>query len=151
MINYFIGTINVAHFTINQTIGTLILRPGVTIRDLQVNQFPITFKVFAQDLGSPRQTSQANATVIIYYDNGNDAAPARWLDLRYEELNFPILEKYYEMYRSQPIFNNSSGFNGTILYTLTFQISSTMTVSSPFSNTCIPFSDVLISINENNH
>jgi hypothetical protein len=150
MIYYYIGTINVPYFTINQTTGTIILRPGVAITDLQVNQFPITFQVYAQDLGSPPRTSQANATVTIYYNNSNDTPPARWLDPRYEELNFPIIEKYYETYGNRPIFNDSYGFNGTILYQLTSQISSIfMTVSSPFPNTNIPFSDVLVLRNGN--
>jgi hypothetical protein len=149
MINYYIGTINVPYFTINQTTGTIILRPGVAITDLQVSQFPITFQVYAQDLGTPPQISQTNATVTIYYNNGNEAAPARWLDPMYEQLNFPILEKYYEIYGSQPVFNNSFGFNGTILYTLTSQTSSIMTVSSPFPNTYPQFSDAPVSRNGN--
>jgi hypothetical protein len=149
MINYYIGTISVPYFTINQTTGTIIFRPGVTIADLQVSQFPITFQVYAQDRGTPPQISQTNATVTIYYNNGNDAPPARWLDPRYEALNFPILEKYYEIYGSQPIFNTSYGFNGTILYQLTSQTSSIMTVSSPFPNTMIPFSDVPVLKNGN--
>jgi hypothetical protein len=67
----------------------------------------------------------------------------------YEQLNFPILEKYYEIYGSQPVFNNSFGFNGTILYTLTSQTSSIMTVSSPFPNTYPQFSDAPVSRNGN--
>ncbi len=105
MINYYIGTINVPYFTINQTTGTIIFRSGVTITDLQVSQFPITFQVYAQDLGTPPRISEANATVTIYYNNGNDPPPARWLDPRYEVLNFPIIEKYYETYGNRPIFN----------------------------------------------
>ncbi|CAF1461191.1 unnamed protein product, partial [Rotaria sordida] len=93
--------------------------------------------------------SEANATVTIYYNNGNDPPPARWSDPRYEELNFPIIEKYYEIYRNQPIFNLSYGFNGTIIYQLTSQTSSIMTVSSPFPNTYIPFSDVPVTRNGN--
>jgi hypothetical protein len=148
MINYYIGTVNVPYFTINQTTGTIILRntvPGVY--SLDINQFPITFQVYAQDRGSPSRTSEANATVTIYYNNGNDPPPARWLDPIYEELNFPIIEKYYETYGNRPIFNTSYGFNGTILYQLTSQTSSIMTVSSPFPNTYIPFSDVPVSRN----
>ncbi len=149
MVSYYIGTISVPYFAINQTTGTIIFRPGITIADLQVSQFPITFQVYAQDLGSPPRISQANATVTIYYNNGNDAPPARWLDPRYEELNFPILEKYYETNGTQPISNIAYGFNGTILYQLTSQTSSIMTVSSPFPNTYIPFSDVSVSKNGN--
>lgn len=149
VINYYIGTINVPYFTINQTTGTIILRSNVAITDLNVTQFPITFQVYAQDLGSPPRISEANATVTIYYNNGNDAPPARWLDPRYEELNFPIIEKYYETYVDQPIFNNSYGFNGTILYQLTSLASSILTVSSPFPNTYIPFGDVPVTKNGN--
>ncbi|CAF3932970.1 unnamed protein product, partial [Rotaria sp. Silwood1] len=150
MINYFIGTINVPYFTINQTTGTIILRDNVPgVFSLDVNQFPITFQVYAQDRGSPPRVSEANATVTIYYNNGNDPPPARWSDPRYEELNFPIIEKYYEIYRNQPIFNLSYGFNGTIIYQLTSQTSSIMTVRSPFPNTYIPFSDVPVSRNGN--
>lgn len=142
VINYFIGTIGVQYFTINQTTGTILLQSGVSITDLLVNRFPITFQVYAQDQGSPRRISAANATVTIYFNNGNDQQPARWLDTRYEELNFPIIEKYYETYRNRPIFNDSFGFNGTILYIITSGPSSIMTVSSPFPNTMIPFSDL---------
>jgi hypothetical protein len=149
MINYYIGTVNVPYFTINQTTGTIILRSGITIADLQVSQFPITFQVYAQDNGTPPLLSQTNATVTIYYNNGNASPPARWLDSMYEELNFPILEKYYELYGSQPIFNNSYGFNGTILYQLTSQASSIMTVTSPFPYTNIPFTDQPVSKNGN--
>lgn len=145
MINYYIGTVNVPYFTINQTTGTIILRAGVAIADLQVNQFPITFQVYAQDQGAPPRISMANATVTIYYNNGADLQPARWQDSRYEELNFPIIEKYYETYRNRPIFNDSFDFNGTIIYTLTSQTSSIMTVSSPFPNTIIPFNDLPVS------
>jgi hypothetical protein len=148
-IYYYIGTVNVPYFTINQTTGTIILRSGVAITDLNVTYFPITFQVYAQDLGSPPRISQANATVTIYYNNGNEAPPARWLDPSYEELNFPIIEKYYETYGDQPIFNNSYGFNGTILYQLTSQTSSIMTVTSPFPNTMIPFSDLPVTKNGN--
>jgi hypothetical protein len=142
LINYYIGSVGYPYFAINQTTGTIILRAGVSITDLQVSQFPITFQVYAQDRGSPPLTSQTNATVTIYYNNGNDAQPARWLDPIYEELNFPIIEKYYETFRNQPIFNESYGFNGTILYTLTSQTSSIMTVNSPFPNTYVQFTDV---------
>ncbi|CAF3869414.1 unnamed protein product [Adineta steineri] len=147
-INYYIGTISVPYFTINQTTGTIILRSDVPgIYNLSVSQFPITFQVYAQDRGTPPRISEANATVTIYYNNGNDPPPARWLDPAYEELNFPIIEKYYETYGNQPIFNTSYGFNGTISYLLTSLTSSIMTVSSPFPNTYIPFSDVGVSRN----
>ena len=151
MINYYIGTAAVLYFAINQTTGTIILNSATTggVPSLDVNQFPITFQVYAQDSGSPPRISEANATVIIYYNNGNDPPPARWLDPSYEELNFPIIEKYYETFGNRPIFNNSFGFNGTIIYELTSQTSSIMTVSSPFPNTYIPFSDVQISRNGN--
>ncbi|CAF2958903.1 unnamed protein product [Rotaria sp. Silwood2] len=150
MINYYIGTINVPYFTINQTTGTIILRDNVLgVFSLDVNQFPIRFQVYAQDRGSPPRISEANATVTIYYNNGNDPPPARWSDPRYEELNFPIIEKYYEIYRNIPIFNTSYGFNGSIFYQITSLTSSIMTVSSPFPNTYIPFSDVSVSRNGN--
>jgi hypothetical protein len=150
MINYYIGTISVPYFTINQTTGTIIFRPGVTIADLQVSQFPITFQIYAQDLGSPPRISQTNATVTIYYNNGNDSLPARWLDPRYEELNFPIIEKYYEIYGNRPIFNDTYGFNGSIIYQLTSQTAATlMSVNSPFPNTDIPFNAASISNNGN--
>lgn len=143
VINYFIGTIGVPYFTINQTTGTILLQSGVAIADLVVTRFPITFQVYAQDQGSPRRISAANATVTIYYNNGNAQQPARWLDSRYEELNFPIIEKYYENFRNRPIFNDSFGFNGTILYTITSETSSSiLTVNSPFPDTMIPFSDL---------
>jgi hypothetical protein len=145
-INYYIGTVNVPYFTINQTTGTIILRSNVAgVYSLDINQFPITFQVYAQDLGMPPRISATNATVTIYYNNGNGPPPARWLDPMYEALNFQILEKYYETNGSTPVFNNSYGFNGTILYQLTSQTSSIMTVSSPFPNTYIPFSDVPVS------
>ncbi|CAF1053785.1 unnamed protein product [Adineta ricciae] len=145
-INYYIGTVGVPYFTINQTTGTVILRSSVPgIYNLSVSLFPITFQVYAQDSGTPPRTSETNATVTIYYNNGNDPPPARWVDPAYEELNFPIIEKYYETYGDRPIFNPSYGFNGTISYILTSTISSIMTVSSPFPNTYIPFSDVFVS------
>ena len=149
VIKYFIGTIGILYFMINETTGTILLQSGVAMADLQVSQFPIVFQVYAQDQGSPRRISATNATVAIYYNNGNGQQPAQWADSRYEELNFPILEKYYEIYRNRPIFNDSVGFNGTISYTLTAQTSSIMTVSSPFSNTMIPFSDLPVSRNGN--
>jgi hypothetical protein len=150
MINYYIGTINVPYFTINETTGTIILRNTVPgLFSLDIGRFPITFQVYAQDRGTPPRTSEANATVTIYYNNGNDPPPARWLDPRYEELNFPILEKFYEIFGNRPIFNESVNFNGTIIYQLTSQTSSIMTVSSPFPNTYIPFNDVSVSRNGN--
>jgi hypothetical protein len=150
MINYFIGTVNIPYFTINQTTGTIIFRRGVAITDLQISQFPITFQVYAQDRGSPPQMSQTNATVTIYYNDGNDLLPARWLDAHYKELNFPIIEKYYETYGNRPIFNNSYNFNGSIIYQLTSQTSSSfMSVSSSSPNTDIPFRGVSISRNGN--
>ncbi|UJR08758.1 hypothetical protein I4U23_013015 [Adineta vaga] len=150
MINYYIGTVNVPYFTINQTTGTIILRSSVPgIYNLNVSQFPITFQVYAQDRGSPQRTSETNATVTIYYNNDNDPPPARWVDPVYEELNFPIIEKYYETYGNRPIFNTAYGFNGTISYLLTSTTSSIMTVSSPFPNTYIPFSDVPVLRNGN--
>ena len=144
VINYYIGTLSVLYFAINQTTGTIILQTGVGMTGLDVTQFPITFQVYARDLGSPPRISEANATVTIYYNNGVDAAPARWADPRYEELNFPIIEKYYEIYGNRPIFNDTYGFNGTISYILASTTSSILTVSSPFPNTYIPFSDVPI-------
>ena len=123
MINYYIGTINVPYFTINQTTGTIILRNNVPgVYSLDINQFPITFQVYAQDRGSPPRISETNAMVTIYYNKGNNPPPARWLDPRYEELNFPILEKYYEIYSTLPIFNNSFGFNGSIIYQINHQL-----------------------------
>jgi hypothetical protein len=150
MISYYIGTVNVPYFTINQTTGTIILRSNVPgIYSLDVNQFPITFQVYAQDHGIPPRMSTTNATVTIYYNNGNEPPPARWLDPRYEELNFPIIEKYYETYGNRPIFNDSYGFNGTIFYQLTSQTSSIMAVSSPFPNTYVRFINVPVSQNGN--
>ena len=150
VINYFIGTVGVRYFTISRTTGTIILRDDVAgIFSLDVSQFPISFQVYAQDSGSPPRTSEANATVTIYYNNGNDPPPARWLDPRYEELSFSIIEKFYETYGNRPIFNDALGFNGTIIYQLTSQTSSIMTVSSPFPNTYTPFSDVSVSRNGN--
>ncbi|CAF4366800.1 unnamed protein product, partial [Rotaria magnacalcarata] len=113
LINYYIGTVNVPYFTINQTTGTIILRSNVPgVYSLDVTQFPITFQVYAQDRGSPPRISATNATVIMYYNNGNDPPPARWSDARYEELNFPIREKYYEVNRNAPVSNIAYGFNG---------------------------------------
>jgi hypothetical protein len=150
VISYYIGTISVPYFTINQTTGTIILRSNVPgVYSLDVTQFPITFQVYAQDHGVPPRISATNATVTIYYNNGNEPPPARWLDPSYEELNFPIIEKYYETFGSTPIFNNSYGFNGTILYQLTSQTSSILTVTSPFPYTMIPFSDVPVTKNGN--
>ncbi|CAF3632426.1 unnamed protein product [Rotaria socialis] len=148
LINYYIGTVNVPYFTINQTTGTIILRSDVLgVYSLDVSQFPITFQVYAQDRGSPPRISETNATVIMYYNNGNDPPPARWGDARYEELNFSIREKYYEVNRNAPVSNSTYGFNGTIFYQLTSQTSSIMTVSSPFPNTNIPFSDLPVGRN----
>lgn len=149
-INYYIGANSNPYFTINQTTGTIILSSSVGgVYNLDVNRFPITFQVYAQDRGSPPRISETNATVIMYYNNGNDPPPARWLDPRYEELNFPIIEKYYETYGNRPIFNNNYGFNGTIIYQLTSQTSSIMTINSPFPNMFPPFSDVPVVRNGN--
>jgi hypothetical protein len=95
------------------------------------------------------ETSDVNATVTIYFNNGDTAPPARWLDPIYEELHFPILEKYYERHGNRPIFNDSAGFNCTILYQLTSQTSSIVTVSSPLPITYIVFSDVPVTRNGN--
>ncbi len=150
MINYYIMATNVPYFTINQTTGTIILRSNIPgVFSLDVTQFPITFQVYAQDRGSPPRTSEINATVTMNYNNGNDPPPARWLDPLYEELNFSILEKYYEIYSTLPIFNNSFGFNGSIIYQITSDKSSIMTVSSPFPNINIPFSDAKLQRNGN--
>jgi len=150
VINYYIGTVNVPYFAINQTTGTIILQDSVAgIYNLNVSLFPITFQVYAVDRGTPPLISQTNATVTIYYNNGNEAPPARWLDPAYEELNFPIIEKYYEIYGNTPVFNNSYGFNGTISYQLTSLTSSIMTVTSPFPYTMIPFSDEPVTRNGN--
>ncbi len=150
MINYYIGTVNVPYFTINQTTGTIILQDSVPgINSLSASLFPITFQVYAQDRGTPRRISETNSTVTIYYNNGTDLPPARWVNPVYEELNFPIIEKYYEIYGNRPIFNNSYGFNGTISYLLTSLTPSVMTVNSPFPNTSIPFSGVSLSSNGN--
>lgn len=150
VVNYYIGSIGVQYFAINQTTGTIILRSNIGgVYNLDVNQFPITFQVYAQDRGSPPRTSEKNATIIIYYNNGNDPPPARWSDPIYEELNFPIIEKFYETFPNTPIFNTSYGFNGTIFYQLTSPTTSMMTVRSPFPNTIIPFSDLSVSRNGN--
>ena len=151
MINYFIGSLPMPpYFAINQTTGTIILQSSVVgMFNVDVTRFPITFQVYAQDRGSPPRTSQSNATVTIYFNNGNDPPPARWLDPNYDELNFPIIEKFYETYPNQLIFNNSYNFNGTISYQIASQTSSIMTVSSPFPNTRIPFIDAPVTRNGN--
>lgn len=151
MINYFIGERPLPlYFAINQTTGTIILESSVVgMFNVDVSKFPIRFQVYAQDRGSPPRISETNATVTIYFNNGNDPPPARWLDPRYEELNFPIIEKFYETYPNRLIFNDSYGFNGTIAYQIASQTSSIMTVSSPFPNTFIPFSDFAVSRNGN--
>jgi hypothetical protein len=143
MINYFISTVNVPYFTIEQSTGTIVLRNTVPgLFSLDIRQFPITFRVYAQDRGSPPRVSTTNATVTIYYNDGNTPPPARWSNSLYEELNFSIREKYYETNRNRPVFNDSIGFDGRIIYQLMSQTSSIMTVSSPFPNMLIPFSDV---------
>ena len=143
MINYYIGTLNVPYFTINQTTGTSIVQSSVLgIFSLDVNLFPITFQVDAQDLGSPPQISKVNATMTIYFNNGDTALPARWLNPIYEELNFPT--HLGEILRT---LRQSAGFNGTILSQLSSQTSFILTVNRPFVNTYIPFSDLPMSRN----
>ncbi|CAF0991670.1 unnamed protein product [Rotaria sp. Silwood1] len=144
MINYYIGTAHVPYFSIIRTTGTIILRSDIFgISYLNMSYFPITFYVYAQDRGTPPLMSKNNATVTIYLNDSDDPPAARWLDTRYEELNISITEKFYENYRNQPIFDYNYGFNGSIIYELTSQTSSIMTVSSPFlDNTNIPFRDI---------
>ncbi|CAF3111050.1 unnamed protein product [Rotaria sp. Silwood2] len=144
MINYYIGTASVPYFSINRTTGTITLRNNVFgLAYLNATRFPITFYVYAQDCGTPRLISKNNATVTIYFNDGDDPPAARWLDTHYEELNISITEKFYENYRNQPIFDNDYGFNGSIMYELTSQTSSIMTVSSScLDNTNIPFRDM---------
>jgi len=137
-IDYFIGTLSVPYFTINQTTGMIILRSTTTINDLQSTIFPITFQIYALDRGSPRLLSPLNATVVIYFNN-NTVQPATWYDPIYGELNFRIIEKFYETYRNRSIFSTLDNFNGTIFYTTTTSQSVIMSVYSPFSNTNIPF------------
>jgi hypothetical protein len=142
MIDYYMST-NVSYFTINQTTGTIMLRSSIPgIASLNVSHFPITFEVYAQDRGTPPRISERNATVTIYYNANGESPQATWLYPHYEELNIMITERFYEQFPDEPIFDNSTGFNGSIYYSLTSQ-TSIMTVCSAFlDNKTIPFRDV---------
>ncbi|CAF3673561.1 unnamed protein product [Rotaria sordida] len=144
MINYYIGTVNVPYFSISRTTGTIKFRQNIFgLSYLNISRFPIIFYVYAQDRGTPPLISKNNATVTIYFNDNDEPPVARWLDTHYEELYISITEKFYEIYRNQPIFDYNYGFNGSIMYELTSQTSSIMTVSSPFlDNTNIPFRDI---------
>ncbi|CAM4780128.1 unnamed protein product [Rotaria magnacalcarata] len=143
MINYYIGTPNLPYFSINRTSGTITFLSNVySLANLNISRFPITFYVYAQDRGTPPLLSKNNATVTIHLDDSYEPSTARWLDARYEELSISITEKFYEDYTNQPIFDFDHGFNGSIMYELSSETPSIMTVSSPFSdNTNIPFRD----------
>ncbi|CAF3379935.1 unnamed protein product [Rotaria socialis] len=143
MIHYYIGTPNLPYFSINRTSGTITFLSNVgNLANLNISRFPITFYVYAQDRGTPPLLSINNATVTIHLDDSDEPSAARWLDTRYEELRISITEKFYESYTNQPIFDFDQGFNGSIMYELSSQTPSIMTVSSPFSdNTNIPFRD----------
>lgn len=142
MIDYYISTSNVPYFAINRTTGTIILRNEIrNLSDIDFNRFPIIFNVYAQDRGSPSLISRNNATITINYSDRNESPPARWLNSNYEDLNIVLQEKFYEMSPHQPIYD-TNGFNGSIFYELSSDISSIMTVSSPFFlNTELPFRD----------
>lgn len=145
LINYYIGTIDVPYFSINRTTGTIILRDDISsLSSLNTSRFPIRFQVYAQDRGVSPLFSSNNATVTINYSENDEVQAATWLDPSYEDLNVLITEKFYELYPHQPI-HEESGFNGSIFYSLTSNISSLMTVSSPFIlNGELPFRDTRV-------
>jgi hypothetical protein len=145
MIDYYIGTFNVPYFSINRTTGTIMLRSSVPgLGSLDASLFPITFVVYAQDRGSPPKISDNNATVNIYYKDGDEPLQAKWLDTSYEELNITITEKFYETHTNSPIFDISTGFNGSIYYNLTSQTSIMTVCSAYLNNKMIPFRDVQV-------
>ncbi|CAF0872431.1 unnamed protein product [Adineta steineri] len=141
LINYYIGSLYIPYFTINRRTGYIAFRSDISgIETLDASRFPITFDVYAQDCGTPQLLSENNATVTIYYNDNDDLPPARWLNPLNENFNISITEKFYEKYLNQPVFDNNSSFNGSIMYTLTSDTSSIMTVYSPFLNqTNMPF------------
>ena len=147
MMNYYIGTVNVPYFTINQTTGAILYRTGVSYSTLNSALFPIQFTVFAQDLGRPTQISPVNATVTVYFNNSNTVLPATWLNPASGELNLVISEGFYRMNSRRPLFSNSSGFNGSIIYQLTMQSASLLVVSNPFPSASIPFHETTLTVN----
>lgn len=135
VINYFIGTADVPYFSINLITGAITFASNIHgLASLNISRFPITFSVYARDLGTPSLFSKNTATVTIYFDSSDKLPEARWLDTRYEELNILISEKFYETYPNKPIFDTSQDFNGSIMYELTSETSSVMTVTNVFSN-----------------
>ena len=148
MIDYHIGTPKIPYFTIDRVTGTILLQNFVAgISSLNASYFPITFEVYAEDRGRPVRRSERYANVTIYYDSSDVPPPARWLDPRYEELNISIHEKFYERSPNRNIFEEG-GFNGSIMYQLASNMSSLMTVHSPFSqDNDLPFRDAQLSRN----
>lgn len=147
MVNYYIGTVNVPYFTINQTTGAIVYRTGVSFSTLNSTLFPIQFTVFAQDRGSPPKISPINATITVYFNNSNAVLPATWLNPSSGELNLVISEEFYRMYSGRPVFSTNSGFNGSIIYQLTMQSASLLVVSNPFPSASIPFHETALTAN----
>ncbi|CAF2072701.1 unnamed protein product [Rotaria magnacalcarata] len=148
-VDYYIGTLNVPYFTINQTTGAIIYRAGVTFSNLNTTLFPVQFTVFAQDRGIPPRISPVNATITLYLDTSNVIHPAVWLNPTSGELNIVISEEFFAMYPMRPVFDNNRNFNGSIIYQLNLQSPSLMIVSNPFPSTSMPFSAITPTTNNN--
>ena len=119
MINYYIGMINICYFTSIKPRKRSFCRARSWVSTVWTSlSSPSPFNSMDKIQAHHLETSDANATVMIYSDNGDTAPSALWLDPIDEELNFPILEKYDERH------GNRSIFSGTILYQLTSQTSS---------------------------
>ena len=147
IVDYYIGTLNVPYFIMNQTTGALMYRTGVTLSTLNSTQFPVQFIVYALDRGIPRRLSAFNATVTIYLNTSNVIYPANWLNPLSGELNLVISEAFFATYPFQPIFDNSSNFNGSIIYQSNTQLPSLMILSNPFPTGILPFGTITPTVN----
>jgi hypothetical protein len=149
VINYFIPTISVPYFIINQTTGMIQIRDNVQISDFNITLFPIRFQVFAQDRGIPSLRSTETVSVTIYFDNNINPPLAEWIGQGYENIQMFISEKFYEINSNKLIIQSSCNlFNGSYFYLFSSTITSQMIIKSPFTES-IPFRSDLLSSNNN--
>ena len=146
MIDYFIPTISIPYFIINQTTGMIQRIQEITNFDLTL--FPIRFQVFAQDRGIPPLRSVETVDVTIYYDYSTSPPVAQWIGQSYENIQMSISEKFFELNFTKSITQSSSSFNGSYFYRLASNITLEMILKNPF-NESIPFRTGLLS--SNNH
>jgi hypothetical protein len=148
LINYFIPTISVPYFIINQSTGMIQIRDDIQISSLNISRFPIRFQVFAQDLGTPRLRSNETVDVTIYFDSSTNPPAAQWIGQDYANIQMTISEKFFETNLNKLITQSNSNFNGSYFYQLSSGITQTMSIKSPFGE-YIPFRHDILSINNN--